>query len=58
MNVREFSDETEAAEPGSTVHLRPHQLRQAYRGGYAGHFQDPDVHLWEVAFNPDLAAGS
>ena len=23
-------------------------------GGYAGCFQDPDRHLWEVVFNPDL----
>ena len=23
-------------------------------GGYAGYFQDPDGHLWEVAFNPQL----
>ncbi len=23
-------------------------------GGYAGYFQDPDGHLWEVVFNPDL----
>jgi uncharacterized protein len=23
-------------------------------GGYAGYFQDPDQHLWEVAFNPEL----
>ena len=22
-------------------------------GGYAGSFQDPDGHLWEVAWNPD-----
>ena len=22
-------------------------------GGYAGYFQDPDLHLWEVAWNPD-----
>jgi hypothetical protein len=21
-------------------------------GGYAGHFQDPDGHLWEIAWNP------
>ena len=29
-----------------------------FYGGYAGYFQDPDGHLWEVAFNPgfdDLA---
>lgn len=25
-------------------------------GGYAGYFLDPDKHLWEVAWNPDLAA--
>jgi catechol 2,3-dioxygenase-like lactoylglutathione lyase family enzyme len=23
-------------------------------GGYSGHFQDPDGHLWEIAWNPDL----
>jgi len=23
-------------------------------GGYAGYFQDPDGHLWEVVFNPEL----
>lgn len=22
-------------------------------GGYAGYFQDPDLHLWEVAWNPE-----
>lgn len=24
-------------------------------GGYAGYFQDPDGHVWEVVFNPRLA---
>jgi uncharacterized protein len=23
-------------------------------GGYAGYFQDPDGHLWEVAWNPEM----
>ncbi len=23
-------------------------------GGYAGYFQDPDGHLWEIAWNPKL----
>ena len=23
-------------------------------GGYAGYFQDPDQHLWEIAWNPQL----
>src|ERR1044071_5645521 len=29
--------------------------RQAdtFWGGYAGYFQDPDGHLWEVVWNPD-----
>ena len=25
-----------------------------FYGGYAGYFQDPDDHLWEVAWNPEL----
>ena len=24
-------------------------------GGYAGYFQDPDEHLWEIAWNPQFA---
>jgi uncharacterized protein len=26
--------------------------QDTFWGGYAGYFQDPDGHLWEVAFNP------
>lgn len=26
--------------------------RTTFWGGYAGYFQDPDGHLWEVAWNP------
>jgi hypothetical protein len=26
--------------------------QQTFYGGYAGYFQDPDGHLWEVAWNP------
>jgi hypothetical protein len=25
-----------------------------FRGGYAGCFQDPDGHLWEVVWNPQM----
>lgn len=28
--------------------------QRAFWGGYAGYFQDPDGHLWEVAYNPDM----
>jgi hypothetical protein len=27
-----------------------------FYGGHAGWFQDPDGHLWEIAWNPHLAA--
>ena len=30
--------------------------RETFYGGYAGYFQDPDGHLWEIAWNPNLAA--
>jgi catechol 2,3-dioxygenase-like lactoylglutathione lyase family enzyme len=36
-----------------------HVVRSARKtawGGYAGSFQDPDGHLWEVAFNPGFAS--
>jgi catechol 2,3-dioxygenase-like lactoylglutathione lyase family enzyme len=32
--------------------VKPAQI--AFWGGYAGYFQDPDGHLWEVAYNPEL----
>lgn len=28
--------------------------QKTFWGGYAGYFQDPDGHLWEVVFNPSL----
>jgi len=27
--------------------------QKTFWGGYAGYFQDPDGHLWEVAWNPE-----
>ncbi len=30
------------------------KAQETFWGGYAGYFQDPDGHLWEVAFNPQL----
>lgn len=41
----------QAQRAGATI-VKPAQ--QAFWGGYAGYFEDPDQHLWEVAFNPDL----
>lgn len=36
---------------GATV-VKPAQ--ETFWGGYAGYFQDPDRHLWEVVWNPQL----
>jgi len=32
----------------------PKPAQRAFWGGYSGYFQDPDGHLWEVAWNPQL----
>jgi len=39
----------QAAAAGARV-VKPAQ--DTFWGGYAGYFQDPDQHLWEVAWNP------
>lgn len=28
--------------------------QDTFWGGYSGYFQDPDGHLWEVVWNPQL----
>ena len=28
---------------------------ETFWGGYAGYFQDPDDHLWEIVWNPQVA---
>ncbi len=39
----------QAARAGARI-VKPAQ--PTFYGGYAGYFQDPDDHLWEVVFNP------
>lgn len=41
----------EAARAGAMI-VTPAQ--GTFWGGYAGYFQDPDGHLWEVVWNPQL----
>lgn len=31
------------------------EARETTWGGYAGYFQDPDSHLWEIVWNPNFA---
>jgi len=28
--------------------------QETFYGGYAGYFQDPDQHIWEIAWNPEI----
>jgi len=30
------------------------KAQDTFWGGYAGYFQDPDRHLWEIAWNPQM----
>ncbi len=40
----------EQAQRAGAVVVKP--AHDTFWGGYAGYFQDPDGHLWEVAWNP------
>jgi catechol 2,3-dioxygenase-like lactoylglutathione lyase family enzyme len=42
-------DQAKAA--GATI-VKP--AAETFWGGYAGYFQDPDGHLWEILWNPEL----
>jgi hypothetical protein len=39
----------QAAGAGAVI-VKP--AHDTFWGGYSGYFQDPDGHLWEVAWNP------
>jgi catechol 2,3-dioxygenase-like lactoylglutathione lyase family enzyme len=42
----------EQARNVGAIIVKPAQ--ETFWGGYAGYFQDPDQHLWEVVWNPQL----
>jgi catechol 2,3-dioxygenase-like lactoylglutathione lyase family enzyme len=41
----------QAKAAGATI-IKSAQI--TFYGGYAGYFQDPDQHVWEIAWNPEL----
>ena len=41
----------QASMAGATIVKSP---QKTFWGGYAGYFQDPDSHLWEIVWNPDF----
>lgn len=51
LNSKQEVDEVmaQAKKAGATI-LKPAQ--ETFWGGYAGYFQDPDGHVWDVAWNP------
>jgi uncharacterized protein len=54
-NVNSQEDVDAVMERASRAGARIVKPAQAtFWGGYAGYFQDPDGHLWEVAWNPAL----
>jgi catechol 2,3-dioxygenase-like lactoylglutathione lyase family enzyme len=46
----EVDDVMEQARRAGAKIVKP--AAETFWGGYAGYFQDPDGHLWEVAWNP------
>ena len=42
------------ARSAGAVIVKP--AHDTFWGGYAGYFQDPDSHLWEIAWNPQWTA--
>ncbi|MFZ0547065.1 MAG: VOC family protein [Candidatus Promineifilaceae bacterium] len=54
VNSQSEVDETmEQAEKAGAKIIKP--AHDTFWGGYTGYFQDPDGHLWEVAWNPQWA---
>jgi uncharacterized protein len=54
VNSREEVDAVmdQAGRAGATI---VKAAGETFYGGYAGYFQDPDGHLWEIVWNPQLA---
>ena len=40
------------AKKAGAVMVKPAQ--ETFWGGYSGYFQDPDAHLWEIVWNPQM----
>jgi len=54
-NVNSRAEVDAVMEEGRKAGARITKAAQAtFWGGYAGYFQDPDGHLWEVLWNPQL----
>lgn len=52
LNQAEVDEVMNLAEKAGATIIKP--AEDTFWGGYAGYFQDPDGHLWEVVYNPDI----
>lgn len=52
QSKEEVNEIMDLAKRAGAVITKP--AEKAFWGGYHGYFQDPDGHLWEIAWNPQL----
>lgn len=52
MRQEEVDQIMASAERAGAEIVKPAQ--DTFYGGYAGYFRDPDGHLWEIAWNPQM----
>ncbi len=52
LSTTEVDTVMKQAKKAGAVIVKP--AGKTFWGGYAGYFQDPDHHLWEVAWNPQM----
>lgn len=52
MNKNQVDEVMQLAEKAGAKIVKA--AADTFWGGYAGYFQDPDGHLWEIVYNPDL----
>lgn len=52
-SAAEVDDVMAQAERAGATIVKP--AGKTFWGGYAGYFQDPDGHLWEIVWNPQFA---
>jgi uncharacterized protein len=48
----EVDEVMEQAKRAGAKIIKP--AKKTFWGGYAGYFQDPDDHVWEIAWNPEM----
>ncbi len=52
LHRQEVDEILAAAQQAGAEIIKPAQ--DTFYGGYAGYFRDPDAHLWEVVWNPEM----